>query len=100
MWQQLINWIEKHAIACSFQKYFGITCPGCGMQSSLIALLKGEILTSILLYPALLPILFSMVFLILHIKFNFSWGYKILKTLFIICFLLILIPYLLKVGNI
>ena len=90
MWQKLINWLENNSLSCSFQKYFGIECPGCGFQSSLIALLKGEISESIHLYPALPPILSFIAVFLLHLKFKFSWGAIALKILFLISILLIL----------
>ncbi|MGQ1910420.1 DUF2752 domain-containing protein [Marinifilum sp. RC60d5] len=97
MWQQFIKWLENVQIPCSFQKYFGIECPGCGFQSALIALLKGNIYESIQLYPALLPILSFIILLLLHVKFRFSWGSVTLKILSLISFLLIIGNYFYKI---
>ena len=90
MWQKLINWLENNSLSCSFQKQFGIECPGCGFQSSLIALLKGDLIESIHLFPALFPIFSLFALLLLHLKFKFSWGAIAIKILFLISFLLIL----------
>ena len=40
-------------------------CPFCGFQRSIAALLRGDLTTSFLLYPALLPILVSVAGLLL-----------------------------------
>lgn len=98
MWQKIISWLENNSLHCSFQKHFGINCPGCGFQSALIALLKGNFAESILLYPALLPILSLILLLLLHLKFKFSWGKTAIKILFLISILLILIAYFYKLS--
>ena len=96
MWQNLINWLENHQAACIYKKFLGIRCPGCGMQTSLIALLKGNFIESITEYPALIPTVLMFIFLILHLIFKFKNGSKILFSLFILNLLLILTNYFLK----
>ncbi|PKQ60701.1 hypothetical protein BZG02_18435 [Labilibaculum filiforme] len=98
MWQKLLDWLENHLTTCTFQKHFGIACPGCGFQSSLLALLKGHIWESILLYPALLPILSMLLLFTLHLKFKFSWGATTLKYLFFLSALLIVVSYAIKIS--
>lgn len=99
MWQNLINWLENHLAGCAFQEHFGIECPGCGMQSSLIALLKGKLWDSILLYPALLPMMSFFVLLLLHLQFKFSWASIVLKFLFFFSVFLILSSYIYKMRS-
>ena len=84
---------------CFYKKYFGIECPGCGMQRSFIELLKGNIFESIKLYPALLPIIFTFIFLILHLTFKYKNGALILKISFIFTALLMIIAYIVKLVN-
>ena len=43
----IIDWLQKHMIPCFSKKYLGIECPGCGLQRSFIALLKGNIVESL-----------------------------------------------------
>jgi hypothetical protein len=93
---RLINWLEAHQNSCPFKEHFGIDCPGCGLQRSIIELLKGNIMESIILYPALLPILTMFSFLALHLLFRFRHGALILKIMFIFNISLIALNYIYK----
>jgi len=53
----LVSWLEQHMLPCGFKYFFGIDCPGCGLQRSIILLLEGNLWESILMYPPLLPII-------------------------------------------
>jgi hypothetical protein len=92
----IIEWLQTHMQSCFYKKYFGMECPGCGMQRALIELLKGNIWDSITLYPALLPTIFMVVYLILHIIFSFKNGAAVVKYSFIINVILILANYIAK----
>lgn len=97
MLQRIIHWIELHQQPCLYKKIFGFDCPGCGMQTSFIELLKGNFIESIYLYPGLLPTIFLLLYFIFHIIFNFEHGAKILKYTFIIIFIINLLFYLYKI---
>jgi hypothetical protein len=96
MLQNAIKWLESHQQTCTFRDHFGIDCPGCGLQRSILELLKGNLLESIYLYPALLLILAMFAYLALHLAFKFRNGAFILKTMFIVNFCLISLNYLYK----
>jgi hypothetical protein len=66
------------------------------MQRSFIALLKGNLWESFLLYPALLPTIFLVVYLILHLIFDFKNGAAVIKYTFIINVIIILTNYITK----
>ncbi len=85
--------------SCSFQEHAGIPCPGCGIQRSILALLRGDFVESILLFPALLPMLGMFTFLGFHLAFNLKHGALILKMFYISNTILIIGPYLLKFIN-
>jgi len=57
--EEIINFIERNSSPCVFKSLTGHDCPGCGFQRALIELLQGNLYESLLLYPALLPILFT-----------------------------------------
>ena len=94
MFQKIIDWLESNMNTCSFKEQFAINCPGCGLQRSVIALLKGDLVESFLLYPALLPVLGMFFFLALHLLIRFRNGAAILKVLFIVNMSLISIHYI------
>lgn len=96
MWDQAINWLESHFLKCYFVESIGVICPGCGMQRSFIALLKGDIVESMALFPALMPLIFMLSFLPLHLAFNFRHGASILKYTFIFTATLIILNYVYK----
>ena len=96
MLNKLITWLESHMQSCFYQKYFGIECPGCGMQRAFVQLLKGDFLESFRLFPALIPTIGLIVFLILHLIFKFKNGANILKYLFIINTSIVVLNYIYK----
>jgi len=83
MLEHLTDWLESHMRTCTIREHTGIYCAGCGLQRSVIALLKGHIMESLILYPALIPILLMFTFLFFHLVFRFRSGASILKYMFI-----------------
>jgi hypothetical protein len=94
MREQIIHWLENHMQSCIYKENLGIECLGCGFQRSLIALLKGNIWESILLYPGLIPMILLFILLILHLVFHFKNGAIWLKYLFFADAAIILINYI------
>lgn len=92
-----IYWLEKHLWACPFKNLTGIDCPGCGLQRSFVALLKGDVLVSIKLYPPTLVLLALVLFTLMHLKFEFKSGALIIKALYICATAIIIINYIYKV---
>jgi len=83
-------------LPCPIKQGLGFDCPGCGMQRSFWYLTEGNLKESIITYPALIPSLIMIVYLILHLKFRFKNGHKILLTLFSVNTIIIVINYILK----
>ncbi|CAN5811730.1 hypothetical protein BH11BAC7_BH11BAC7_30240 [soil metagenome] len=94
-----IDWLEHHLLACPYKSLTGIDCPGCGMQRAFIALLRGDLSESFSIYPALLPILFTLLLLMLHLKFRFKNGAVILMYSFIGSTVVALISFFIKVAR-
>lgn len=86
-------------IQCSFKSTFGIDCLFCGFQRSFISLINGDFQGSWGYYPPLIPILFMLTFLILHLKYQFSFGSKTIVGLFIISVGFVLINYGVKLNS-
>ncbi|HOY31738.1 MAG TPA: DUF2752 domain-containing protein [Bacteroidales bacterium] len=92
----IINWLESHTLPCLYQTFFGIECPGCGAQRALIELLKGNLMESLNAWPALIPVLFMLVYLVFFVIFRFKNGLQILKITFVINVSIITINYIYK----
>jgi hypothetical protein len=94
-----LDWLEQHLLACPYKAMAGIDCPGCGMQRSFIALLRGDLAESFALYPALLPIILTFILLFLHLKFRFKNGATILMYAFIVSTAIVIVSFIIKVSN-
>jgi hypothetical protein len=90
-----ISFLEDHLLPCQW-KSLGVECTGCGLQRSVIHLLKGEFTEAFYLYPAVYTLLLMFAFLLLHLKFDFAKGHKILLWLFVLNICIIIISYILK----
>jgi hypothetical protein len=90
----IVNWLEAHKLPCLYEKYLGVPCPGCGMQTALIHLLRGQVLESLRTYPPLIPLLMVMAFLIFHLIFRFKSGTVIIKVSVIITASIMAINYI------
>jgi len=92
----IISFLEENMLGCQWKELFGVECTGCGMQRSIIHLLKGEFVEAFFLYPAIYTLIIMFVFLGLHLKFNFKQGHRVLLYLFITNIALMLINFILK----
>ncbi len=92
----IIGWLEQHQLPCLFKQLTGLDCPGCGMQRSFILLLKGDVLSSFKMYPALLPVILLLVLLILHVIIKIKHGTAILKYSYFFCAGIIALGYIYK----
>jgi len=75
---EFIEEFNNNLIPCYFKSMTSIDCPGCGLQSAFILLLKGDIVSSIQLYPALIPLMLSFFFFL----YNFFSPRKVLDRVF------------------
>lgn len=71
-------------------------CPGCGMQRSMIEMLKGNFVESLKMYPGMLPMVFTMVLLGLHLKYKFRNGAKMLLYSYSFSAGVVVISYIIK----
>ena len=86
--------IRKVLITCSWKDSFGIDCLTCGFQRSFALLLKGEILESIQLFPATIPLLVTFLLLFTHLIFKFKRGASMILGSFIVAAVLIISNYI------
>ena len=81
---ELATWLESHMLPCSFKQTTGLDCPSCGMQRSMVRLLRGEVTESLMLFPALIPMLCMVVMLGFHLVLKPRWGVAFLKCNFMV----------------
>jgi hypothetical protein len=93
---KIINWLESHQGSCSFREHAGIDCPGCGLQRSILALLRGDLGESFLQFPALLPLAAMFIFLGIHLVFKLKHGALVLKMFYISNVSIIVLHYIYK----
>lgn len=96
---QILQFMEKHLLACPSRKYLHVECPGCGFQRSFIALLRGDFAASFAYYPATVPVLVLMVFLWLHIRNRYTNGALMLRGIYLFCAAVITAHYIYKIVN-
>ena len=96
----MIDWLEKHMLPCAYKSIFGIDCPGCGFQRSCIALLRGDLVKSIWLYPATIPLFIVAGYAIFDLYFHFDRKNIIKRRMMIGIGALILSTYILKLAGI
>ncbi|MBL4862067.1 MAG: DUF2752 domain-containing protein [Crocinitomicaceae bacterium] len=86
-------------IACSWRSNFGIDCLTCGFQRSFQLLLEGDVIRSVVLFPATIPFLLTILFLTVHLFFKFKHGARALVWLFASTTGLIVLNYTVKLMN-
>jgi len=96
---RLADWLAQHSLPCFYYKYLGIPCPGCGMQRAFIELLSGNLWKSLCLYPALIPMMFMLTLLVLHLIWHFKHGAMVLKYSFIFTAAIVLFHYIYLLFN-
>lgn len=80
---------------CFYKQLTGYDCPGCGIQRSAEALINGDILKSLCLYPALLPALGFFTFAAVVFFKPFKYSGTLLNIYALIVFLLIMLKWIL-----
>jgi hypothetical protein len=91
-----IDWLEHHLLSCPSKYFLGVDCPGCGMQTAFIQLLRGNFLQSLKIYPGLIPVIVTLLILAVHIKFKFENGARMVQYSFMISAGVIVISYIIK----
>jgi len=96
---KIIPWLEQHQLPCPFKLITHIDCPVCGFQRSGIALLKGNLIQSLELYPAFIPLLVLCASLLLNFRVRFDPKGKVLRMGGAFVFIIILVSYIYKLTN-
>jgi len=90
---------EVKMLPCMNKQLFGVECPGCGTQRSLLYLLKGEFYEAFITYPAIYTLIPFFLVLVLHFT-NKSRNYnKAIIGLALLNGVVIISAYLFKIFN-
>ena len=92
----IANGLDDFMLPCLWKQTFNIDCMGCGMQRSLSLILKGEFVSAFYMYPAIYTLIVLFVFAIIHLKYQFKNGHKIILGLFILNISIIVISFISK----
>jgi len=95
----LVLEIEKYMVPCLSKKIFGLDCPGCGMQRSLLLVAKGEFSAACHLYPAIYTSILFAIFLGFHLLDKTRNYSKIVIFLAIANGIIMMASYLYKLTN-
>ncbi len=83
-------------VECHWKSKLGIECFGCGFQRSMMALFKGNLIESIVIFPATIPLFITLIYTFLHLWFKFKNGARNIVVLFSLTAFLIVLNFILK----
>ncbi len=83
-------------LPCLNKKLFGIDCLGCGLQRSLLFLIKGDFIKAFHMYPAVYPLLILLLFLGLNFFYTFRYDSYLKMFLIVLTVLTIIVSYIIK----
>jgi len=86
-------------LPCFSKSLFGIDCPGCGAQRSLLLLLNGEYIHAFKMFPAIYTTLFFFFFLGLHLIDRTRNYSKIVIAFAIGNAVIMIVSYIYKITN-
>ena len=96
MIEKLADWLASIQQPCFYVKFLGTECPGCGTQRAFIELLRGNVVDSIIIFPALIPSLMLIALVVIHLVFKLRHGALYIKILFIINVIIMVLNYIYK----
>lgn len=85
--------MEEYMIPCLMKTFFGVPCPGCGGQRSVLHLLHGEFGEAFLMYPAIYPLLLMGLLILTNYLFPFRKYSDYVSTISMISVVFILLNY-------
>ncbi|MFT6417454.1 MAG: hypothetical protein ACJARZ_002821 [Dokdonia sp.] len=79
------------------KKYLGFECMGCGLQRSLVLLVRGEFIDAFLMYPAIYPLIGLLGFIITNQFRSIKYANFIIPFLAILTVGTIIVSYIIKI---
>ncbi len=94
----MFPWLENNLLPCAYKSLFGIDCPACGIQRSLISLLKGDLQESFFIYPPLVFVLLGMFLGVLYFLKPGIVKPDLLKRYFSFLLMIVMTNYLIHLA--
>ena len=86
-------------LPCAYKYFFGIDCPICGAQRSMLLLLQGNFIESFKIYPPLIFLLTLIFFAIAYLIFPKIVKANFLKQYAVFALMIIAINYGYKIAT-
>ncbi len=86
-------------LSCPAKKLTGLDCPGCGMQRSTVAALRGDWGGCWETYPPLALVVLVVLLTIGHLTFRWKGGARIVQWAFIAAAIAIVANYFYKIAT-
>jgi len=88
--------LKDYMLPCFSKQLFGMDCPGCGLQRSVLLLFNGEFFAAFKMYPAIYTLIALFVVIIINQVISIKYGSKLIIGLSISSVALILINFIFK----
>ncbi len=92
----LVDSKENILLPCLNKQLFGVDCPGCGLQRSVLLLFEGNFSGAFFMFPALYPMMLLLLFLLADQFIKIKYANLISITLMISTVVFILTNFLYK----
>ena len=90
MLKDILHWIDAHQLPCPYRQFLRVDCPGCGLQRSFVALLRGDVMASFHYHPATIPLILLLLFTLAHLIRRFKKGGSIIVYSYIFIAVIVL----------
>ena len=95
-WFTILLKTEDYMLPCLTKQLLHFDCPGCGLQRSIVFLLKGDFVAAFEMYPAIYPMILLFLFIGLKNLINIRFENVITYSLLLLTSSAILINFVLK----
>ncbi|MFM7619415.1 MAG: DUF2752 domain-containing protein [Bacteroidota bacterium] len=92
----IASWIESFFLTCSFKEVSGIDCLGCGLQRSLVSILRGDLYGSVRYYPPLIFLIIYFLLLTVYLTTNTIISSELLRKSTYSLLTIVLLSYIYK----
>ena len=86
-------------LPCLSKQLLNMECFGCGLQRSLVLLVKGEFVAAFYMYPPIYPLLLLVLFFVFKPYLKLKNTERIKITLVVLTIAFIVINYIIKIIN-